>query len=661
MPFFRYNPYRRWKRPRKYRRYWRRKKRSYRWPRRRRARKTLRRSRYRRRKTTRRVRKKKPFLKLIQWQPEFIRRCKIKGFENFISFGYGRQCFNFTQHVLDICYQNSAWGGGFAVAVYSLEYLYEKLQTYRNIWTVSNDGFDLCRYTSCKLTFIRHKVCDFIVLYTRSLPMTINRLSYPSTHPSRLILQPKTIFIPSLKTKPFGKRTITKYIKPPKLLTNRWFFQEELSKQPLLMLLGTAIDFNSPYLSLNTDNNCVGIKILNPEIFDSAGFDLTTYNTLKYVYYSKTDGTQKKMVRIKDLGYNATSYFFSPYLQGTTQVYTNKDNTKYDTDQTYNDSDINTKWLPVDLIKELRYQPNRDTGKDNVVFLEYTTTTKIDVPSNESYKLENLPLWLLFWGFADYMSKLHYTDNIYTSTAICFRSKFVYGTDFLFDNTKPVLFVSNDFIRGKNDYGSPPTLHRRNMWIPVALHQQSAMNDICSSGPFVAHPPGKGFDLCFKYTFNFKWGGNILNPKNIVDPSKQTTYPIPRDFLSTVQAQDPAGKAIKTQFHKWDYRRGLLTSKALKRALQDTDVEDSCSTDSEGHPVKRKRVGEPAICPQESSSIHQVLQSSEEDSCQETETEAQLQLKFLEQQQQLQQHLLKCIHKLQKKQRYMSLLTGNID
>lgn len=293
--------------------------------------------------------------------------------------------------------------------------------------------------------------------------MTINRLNYPSTHPSKLILQPKTIFIPSLKTKPFKKKTITKYIKPPKLFTNRWFFQEELSKQPLLMLLGTAIDFNSPYLSVNTNNNCIEIKILNPEIFNSTGFDLTTYNTLKYLYYSKTNGSTKKMIKIKDLDYNTTNYFFSPYLQNTTQVYTNKDNTKYNSDTTYTDTDISTTWLPVDLIKELKYQPNRDTGKDNVVFLEYTTTQKINVPSNESYKLENLPLWLLFWGFADYMSKLHYTNNIYTSTNICFKSKFVYGTDFIYNNTKPVLFVNNNFIRSKNNYNSPPTLHKKNM------------------------------------------------------------------------------------------------------------------------------------------------------------------------------------------------------
>nr|UHK04843.1 MAG: ORF1 [Torque teno midi virus] len=663
MPFFRYNWYRQWRRPRKYRAYWRRRKRPHRWPRRRRARKAFRRPRYGRRKTTRRVRRKKKFLKLIQWQPQNIRRCKIIGYENFISFGQGRQAYNFTQHVLDLCNQNESWGGGFAIAVYSLEYLFEKLQLYRNIWTATNDGYDLCRYLGCKLTVIRHPTCDFILMYNRSPPMTINKLSYPSTHPSRLLLQRKVIYVPSLKTKPYGKRTVTKKIAPPKLITNRWFFQEEIAKTPILMLLGSAVDFNSPYLSNNTDNNCIGINILNPEIFNSVGFDLTSYPTLKKIYYATKSGTTYTMAQITELGYNSKSFFYSPYLQGTTPVYVYKsETTPALTGITEDKIGPDKDWIPTPLIKQLRYQPNRDTGKDNVIFIDYTTTREIDIPSNENYKLENLPLWMIVFGFLDYMSKLHYTDNIYTSASVAIKSKFVYGFDFLFDHTKPFLPVSTDFIRGKSDYGSPPILLRKNMWIPVAKHQRSVLNDIAICGPFIANPPGKGFDLAIKYRFYWKWGGNIMTQKNIIDPSKQSSYPYPRDLLSSIQVKDPKGKAIQTQFHTWEYRRGMLTKQAIKRAMQDTDIEDSCSTDSEGHQVKRRRTGEPDICLQESSSILQAQQSSEEDSCQEEEEDStQQHLKLLEQQQQLQLHLLKCIKKLQQKQRYMSLLTGNIN
>lgn len=55
------------------------------------------------------------------------------------------------------------------------------------------------------------------------------------------------------------------------------------------MLMGTAISTTSPYLSNNTDNNCVGINILNTEIFTNVGWAATTYNTKFpiYAYYPK--------------------------------------------------------------------------------------------------------------------------------------------------------------------------------------------------------------------------------------------------------------------------------------------------------------------------------------------------------------------------------------
>ena len=137
------------------------------------------------------------------------------------------------------------------------------------------------------------------------------------------MLQRKVIYVPSLKTKPYGKRTVTKKIAPPKLITNRWFFQEEIAKTPILMLLGSAVDFNSPYLSNNTDNNCIGINILNPEIFNSVGFDLPTYPTLKKIYFATKQATKYNMTEINELGYNSKSFFYlHTYKQQLLSMYT---------------------------------------------------------------------------------------------------------------------------------------------------------------------------------------------------------------------------------------------------------------------------------------------------------------------------------------------------
>uniref|UniRef100_A0AAU7B9F3 Capsid protein n=1 Tax=Samektorquevirus hominid17 TaxID=3160823 RepID=A0AAU7B9F3_9VIRU len=660
MPFhyYRRNFYRRWKRPRKWRRYYKRKRRPYRWPRRRRARKVVRRTRYGRHKPTTRVRrKKKQFLKLVQWQPEFIRKCKIIGNENLISFGYGRQAYNFTQHVNDVVPNNYAWGGGFFVSVYTLGYLYECLLHYRNIWTTSNDGFDLARYLGAKLIFYRHDICDYVVIYNTSPPMTINKLSYPSCHPSRIMLQRKKIWVPSLKTRPHGKPYIKKFIRPPKLLTNRWFFQEELSKVNLMMLMGTAISTTSPYLSNNTDNNCVGINILNTEIFTNVGWAATTYNTKFpiYAYYPK----EKKMKWIHDLAYNSDSIFWPLYLNGTYNTYKHKTNGEKK-DYTSID-DPTTNFQPISITRLLRYQPNRDTGQDTIAWLESNLSDNLEVPRIEAYKIDSLPMWLLLFGFVDYMAKLHPRDDLYNNFTLILHSKFPLGFNFTFDVNSPIIPLSQDFMKGKGEWGSPVDMSLGKYWVPCIKTQLSVINDIVSCGPYIARPTGKGFDFNMKYKFFFKWGGNIVTQKNILDPSKQKTYPIPRDFLSQIQIKDPEGRAIQTQFHKWDYRRGMLTAKAIKRAMQDTDVTDSSSTDGEEHPRKRKRTGEPEICHQESSTLLQALQPSEEDIYPQETQETDLQLLELNQQQRLQQQLLKQILKLKKKQRYITLLTGQIE
>lgn len=532
------------------------------------------------------------------------------------------------------------------------------LSLYRNLWTSSNDGYDLARYTGCEVIFYRHPICDYVVIYTRSPPMTINRLSYPSCHPSRLIIQKKKIYIPSLQTKPFGKRYVKRKIKPPKLLTNRWFFQEELSKVNLVMFMGSAISPTSPYLSNNTDNNCAGITILNTDIFPHVGFLSTSYTTKKHVYAYNEKA--KTMTIINEFTYTSKGYFWPPYLQGTIPTYTLKDGqTKQDSYQ--NISIPDEKFDRAFLTHQLRYQPNRDTGKNTTIWLESLISQNLDIPSSDQYKLEDLPLWLIGFGFIDYMDKLHPRDDLYRNFCIVLRSPYPKGFNYQYQASSPFIPLSQDFIRGKGEYGSPVDLIQNKYWIPCVNTQLSAINDICNCGPYIAKPTGKGFDLNMKYKFHFKWGGNILTQKQIVDPSKQRTYPIPRDLISTVQIKDPEGKEIKTQFHKWDYRRGFLTAKAIKRAMQDTDITDSSSTDGEEHQVKRRRTGEPAICHQESSTSAQVPQSSEEDSCQEETEETQFQLFQLQQQQQLQQHLLKSIHKLKKKQRYINLLTGHIE
>ncbi len=50
----------------------------------------------------------------------------------------------------------------------------------------------------------------------------------------------------SRATKPNGKLTVKVKIKPPKMLSTRWFFQKEFSSVPLVQLQASACDFDYP-------------------------------------------------------------------------------------------------------------------------------------------------------------------------------------------------------------------------------------------------------------------------------------------------------------------------------------------------------------------------------------------------------------------------------
>ncbi len=65
--------------------------------------------------------------------------------------------------------------------------------------------------------------------------MKLDQFTYPDTYPKNLLLAKHKKLIPSLKTKPHGKRGVTIRFKPPKLLTNKWYFQESLANTGLLV------------------------------------------------------------------------------------------------------------------------------------------------------------------------------------------------------------------------------------------------------------------------------------------------------------------------------------------------------------------------------------------------------------------------------------------
>nr|UHM26278.1 MAG: ORF1 [Torque teno midi virus] len=658
MPYF-------WRRPRTtyFRRRWRRPLR-YRWPKRRRARKTFFRSRkrkYRRTKRHRRVRrkpKKKQFLIQKQWQPDNIRKCKIRGYMPLIASGQGRQAFEFIRHCKDICLRNYAYGGGFSHAVFSLDFLFEEFNLYRNYWSHTNNGFDLVRYTGCSIKFYRHEFADFVVSYDRNFPMTITKLSFASTYPLRLLLSKRRFLVPSFKSRPLLKKPyIKKKIKPPKLMSNKWFFSREFSKVGLVHLKASTISLQGPYLKNNTDNNCTSILCLNWEVFSNVDFEKTTYSTKKPLYYITKSGSTYTATKITKLNFDKDSYFFKDYLLGNTPVYFRKDDGSA---LTYTGEQAKPEhYTQQFLIRYCRYQPARDTGVNNVVFIESTHSSEIEIPQQETFKIQNIPLYITLFGFIDWMDKYFHEASIYDTYCLAIKSDFIYGSNFNIPKNQIIIPISVYFQSGQGEYGSPPILDSQDRWLPTIRRQLSIANDIVNTGPYAGIPTGKGWDLPIEYTFYFKWGGTVVNLQNVQDPAKQETFPVPSDQLDRIQIKNP-GDEFSSEFHHWDYRRGLLTKKALKRVLKDLRDRSLCSTDSEEPTRKRKRAGEPEIYNQEDSHTLQVLQAFKECLSKEEEETPNLQ-QLHKQQLHFQRKLLRMIHYLHHKQRDLSIMTGQLE
>lgn len=574
-----------------------------------------------------------------------------------IACGQGRQAYDFIRHVKDVCDRNYSYGGGFAHAVFSLNYLYEEFQLFKNYWSHSNNGFDLVRYTGASIKFYRHIYADFIVSYSRSYPMTVTKLSFPSTFPLRLLLSRHRFLVPSLKSRPNLKKPfIKKKIKVPKLMSNKWFFTKDFSDVGLLHLKASVINLQGSYLKPNTDNNCCGILILNYNLFENVGFDLTTYTLKKKIYYFKKEGTQQKAYPVDKLTYSQEGIFYSQYLLGNTTVFFKKNGALVNPG-----SDVGSlsDWEPIPILLQCRYQPARDTGEGNVVFIESTHSSNWDIPRQDEFKLEHLPMYISLFGFVDWMDKYFQEAGIYDHYCVALKSKYIYGFDFTLPKDQVIIPISLYFQSGQGEYGSPPLIDTQQRWIPTIRRQLSVLNDIVNTGPYSGVPQGKGFDLPIEYKFYFKWGGTVVNLQNIQDPSKQETFPVPRDQFDRIQIKNPAGTQ-SAEFHYWDYRRGILTKKALKRVLQDSADESLSSTDSEELIPKKRHAGEPEVFNQEDSRTHQVLKAYEECLSKEKEKTPDLQ-QLHKQQLHFQRQLLRMICQLQQKQRDLSIMTGQLE
>nr|UHK06809.1 MAG: ORF1 [Torque teno midi virus] len=619
----------------------------------------------RRRRRRKRVRRKLKKINLKQWQPDRIVKCRITGLTVTVLGGQGKQFVCYTDDSEDWVPAKAPGGGGFGVESFSLQYLYEEYKMGNNRWSKSNIMSDLVRYSGCRFTFYRHPYTDFIVHYSRQPPFKLEKYTYCESHPHSLLLKKHKKVIPSLKTKPWGKRYVKIKIGPPKLMSTKWFFQETFTKYSLLKLTAAACDLRYAHLGCCNTNQLISLLGLDLQFYthgnwgNAAPPGTNHYNPqgnmakITCVYLNPNKPNETTTITIKEDNYNnSVSYDFGWFQPKLLQAW--KVNTQNVTPMT-----------------AMRYNPTIDDGKNNAVWFSSTLTVDYNKPNTDKdLIIEGEPLWKLFYGFTNYVQKIKGDPTFLKSYVVLVQSPYIFP--FREIGTKNYhLPLDKSFVSGKGPYNDTLTQDKKQKWFPTLEHQQESINAFVCCGPYIPkydNQKESTWELHGRYDFFFKWGGSQLPDENVADPSQQAIYDTPNTIKEAIQIINPEKQKAANILHCWDYRRGYLTKGALKRVLEDqeTDTDFQPDADSLYQPLPRKKKKKALETYQQETEEVQnsLLCLCEEDTYQEIQQTPDL-LQLIQQQQQQQrdikQQLLTLIADLKMKQKLIQLQTGLLE
>nr|UHK05786.1 MAG: ORF1 [Torque teno midi virus] len=626
----------------------------------------------RRRRRRRKVRRKKPTLIVRQWQPDSIVLCKIKGYNSLLWGAQGAQYMCCTNEQYEFTRSKYPGGGGFSAQLYSLQYLYDQWRLRNNIWTKTNQLKDLCRYLKTTMSFYRHPHVDFVVWYNRQPPFEIEKETYMQYHPYLLMQQKHKIIIPSLATQPKGKYKKKKTIKPPKQMLSKWFFVQQFAKYDLLLIVAAACSLRYPTISCCNENKMLTLFCINTNFYKSPNWilkptDPTKYyqpykNIPRYTYHATINKVKSDYNIEQEISKQTTTdkYYFS----------ISKEN-GYFSQKILKATSITNGTQQVKPLPIVygRYNPTIDDGKGNIVYLQSLTSDTWELPhTTPDFVIKDKPLWLAFWGYYSFL-KYKYHEGIFPAHMFVVQSQYILTSNTEIPETLWA-FIDPDFIDGKNPWGSLFTYTEQRLWYPTTDWQFKTINAICQSGPMVPKLDNQTYstwELLTHYNFQFKWGGPQIHDQPVEDPKTKNKYDVPDTIKQAIQIYDPSKNIAATMFHNWDYRRGCITSTAIKRMQQNLPTDSDVSSDTESEPPHKRRRVQPVLHnPEEKTKkIHKCLLSLCEES---TSPEAQEETNLLElihqqqqQQKQLKHNLLTLIKDLKIKQNLLQLQTGVLE
>nr|UHK04520.1 MAG: ORF1 [Torque teno midi virus] len=619
----------------------------------------------RRRRKRRKVRRKRRKLNIQQWQPDSIRKCKIIGVGNLVVGAQGKQLLCYTTVKAKSTPAKAPMGGGFGVEKFTMSYLYEEHIFRNNIWTCSNIVLDLVRYLGVEFTFYRHQNIDFVIQYERQPPFEIQKDTYMLTHPQQMLLQKHKIVLLSTKSKPNGKIKKKKFIRPPKQMITKWFFQNDFAPAALLLLRGAAADFRFSYLGCCNTNQEVSFFYLNTDFYQNGNWG--AQSTTAYLPYNNIPSTLN--YKVKDKSYSitkptTTTSTHSPYDQSVSYENGYFQPTLLQATEITNITGLPTATLPLNVS---RYNPNQDSGRGNKIYLTSILTTGYDPPLTDlTVLIQEVPLWLGLYGYLSWITTIKKDKTFLQSHCVVLQSPAIYpyaqiGVKNFF------IPIDETMVNGKAPYDEYLTKKMKQFWYPSVQHQIQTLNAIVTAGPYIpklANTKESTWELKYSYKFYLKLGGPQITDNQIVDPKAQHKYPTPDTIYQTIQIKNPAKQTPESILQPWDYRRGVITKSALKRIRENIETDTDFEPISEHQPPKKKERKGAALTlhEEEEEDLQACLQSlCEENIFQETQEPQTLKQLIMEQQQyqhNLKYNLLKVLSEMKAKQRQLQLQTG---
>lgn len=549
----------------------------------------------RRRRFSRYRKRKLRKIRLNQWQPENIRKCNIKGNLCLLTCGRGHINHNYILTSESYVPTSEPGGGSWSILQMTLRVLYDEYIAGRNWWTKSNSGLPLARFLGTSVKFYRSDNTDYIVTIHKTGPFEVTLDSYLSTQPTRHLMNRRSFIVPKLGRGPNKKTYVKRKITPPALFQNKWYFQQDIYNTPLFMLTISACSLDQMFAPQDQISTNITLWSLNTTAIQMANWERQPYFTKSSAPYEIYLWTHKNtpadinkptweniifLGNIKDYkeGEPITSTdtlkkineqtnkqkwgnpFYKTHAHEDAVIYYGK----IPTELTSMQSQANI--LPLtDIWQECRYNPFKDKGKGNKVYLVPTDTgngTFLTLPTDPKLLVENLPLWLIFWGWGDWILKSRPVAHLHEEYQIVVQSNYIYPK-------QPCYLFIDNYFRKVTQFEAELSQTDKAHWHPRYAYQEEQFQLIAATGPAAPKINNtKQIEAHMFYNFHFKWGGSPAPMESITDPADQEKFPTPYNQLQGLQIESP-GKPKQYHLYSFDEKRQQITLKAAKRLKQD--------------------------------------------------------------------------------------------